>query len=117
MVAQIILAHALGPKRRRGPVKDSAYESGVPTVSDTQRRFNVRFYLVAMLFLLFDVEIIFMWPWAIAFHQAAKSDAGIRLSDGGLVGQGFMAGGMGVFFALLLFGLLYEWKRGALEWG
>ena len=66
LVGMLILAHTLGPKRR-GPVKDSPYESGMPVVGDTRRRFNIRFYVVAMLFLLFDVEVVFLWPWATLF--------------------------------------------------
>ncbi|UCE58345.1 MAG: NADH-quinone oxidoreductase subunit A [Phycisphaerales bacterium] len=113
---QLIVAQVFGPKVRHGPVKDRPYESGMPVVVDTHRRFNVRFFLVAMLFLLFDVELIFVWPWARVFHHAATTGATIPLEDGTPVGKGFLAVGMGIFFALLLFGLLYEWKRGALEW-
>jgi len=116
VVGQLIVAHAFGPKKHHGPVKDSPYESGMPIVGDTHRRLNVRFYLVALLFLLFDVEIIFLWPWAKVFYDAASTGATVALEDGTLVGKGFLAIGMGIFFALLLFGLLYEWKRGALEW-
>lgn len=116
VVGQLIVAHAIGPKPHHGPVKDSAYESGMPIITDTQRRFNVRFYLVAILFLLFDVEIVFMWPWATVFHKVVKSGHGIVLEDGTLVTKEFLAVGMGMFFLLLLFGLAYEWKRGAFEW-
>ena len=111
----LILAHLVGPKRR-GPVKDSPYESGVPLVMDTQRRFNVRFYIVAMLFLLFDVEVVFLWPWAQVFHKAATTGVTIPLEEGGEVGKGFLLIGMAVFFALLVFCLLYEWKKGAFRW-
>ena len=111
----LILAHTVGPKRR-GPVKDSAYESGVPLVVDTERRFNVRFYIVAVLFLLFDVEVVFMWPWAQVFHRAATTGTAIQLKDGGQAGSDFLLIGMGIFFALLVFGLLYEWKKGAFRW-
>ena len=113
--SMLVVAHVLGPKRS-GPVKDSPYESGMPPIVDTQRRFNVRFYLVAMLFLLFDVEVIFMWPWAQIFHDAATKGTTIPLDDGTMVGKGFLLIGMGVFFTLLLFGLLYEWKKGAFRW-
>ena len=113
--AFLILAHVVGPKRR-GPVKDSPYESGVPLVMDTQRRFNVRFYVVAVLFLLFDVEVIFLWPWAQVFHKAATTGAVIPLDGGGEAGKGFLLIGMSIFFGLLVFGLLYEWKKGAFRW-
>ena len=112
----LVLAHLLGPKHRHGPVKDSPYESGVPPIADTQRRFNVRFYVVALLFLLFDVEVVFLWPWAEVFHDAATNGTTIPLAGGGVAGKGFLLVGMGIFFALLLFGLLYEWKKGAFQW-
>ncbi len=115
IVAMLILAHAVGPSRH-GPVKDSPYESGMPISADARRRFHIRFYIVAMLFMLFDVEVIFMWPWATVFHRAATSGATIPLETGGVAGKGFLLAGMGVFFALLLFGLLYEWKKGAFQW-
>ncbi len=111
----LILAHAIGP-RRHGPVKDSPYESGMPVSTDARRRFHIRFYVVAMLFMLFDVEVIFMWPWATVFYQASVTGATIPLETGGVAGKGFLLGGMAVFFALLLFGLLYEWKKGAFQW-
>ena len=111
----LVVAHVIGPKRH-GPIKDSAYESGVPLIVDTERRFNVRFYIVAVLFLLFDVEVIFMWPWAQVFHKAATTGEMIPLENGDPVGKGFLLIGMGIFFALLVFGLLYEWRKGAFQW-
>ena len=114
-VAILVVAHVIGPKRH-GPIKDSAYESGVPLIVDTERRFNVRFYIVAVLFLLFDVEVIFMWPWAQVFHKAATTGEMIPLENGDPVGKGFLLVGMGIFFALLVFGLLYEWRKGAFQW-
>lgn len=114
-VVMLILAHTVGPKRR-GPVKDSPYECGMPTIGGTHARFNVRFYIVAMLFLLFDVELAFMWPGVLAYYDAAANGATFALEDGTLVGKGFLALGLGFFFLLLLFGLIYEWKKGAFEW-
>ncbi len=111
----LVLAHTVGP-RRHGPVKDSPYESGMPVVGDTHRRFNIRFYIVAVLFLLFDVELIFVWPWIGVFHHAATTAATYEVESGGEAGKGFLLLGMGIFLALLVFGLAYEWKRGALEW-
>jgi NADH-quinone oxidoreductase subunit A len=63
VIVIMILAHVIGPGRH-GRVKDSTYEAGVPIIGDARRRFNVKFYIVAMLFLLFDVEVVFLWPWA-----------------------------------------------------
>jgi NADH-quinone oxidoreductase subunit A len=114
--AMLILAHAIGPKRRHGPVKDAPYESGMPAVFDARRRYHIRFYIVAVLFMLFDVEVVFLWPWAVAFYQSAVGGATYALSDGTVVGKGFLLIGMAVFFGLLLFGLIYEWKKGAFQW-
>jgi NADH-quinone oxidoreductase subunit A len=112
--SMLIVGHAIGP-RRHGPVKDAPYESGMPAVGDARRRFNVRFYVVAMLFLLFDVEVVIMWPWAVLFHQAAT--AGVQLPfEGGVVGKEFLLAGMAIFFLLLVFGLVYEWLKGAFQW-
>ena len=69
-----------------------------------------------MLFLLFDVEVVFLWPWARAFYHAAVNGATIQLENGASAGKGFLLVGMGIFFALLVFGLIYEWKKGAFEW-
>jgi len=113
--SMLVLAHLLGPKRH-GPVKDSPYESGMPVVADARRRFNIRFYIVAMLFLLFDVEVVFMWPWALAYYDAAVNGTMTPLEGGVAVGKGFFLAGMAVFFALLVFGLIYEWKKGAFQW-
>ncbi len=111
----LIAAHAIGPKRS-GPVKDSPYESGMPVLTDARKRFNIRFYIVAVLFMLFDVEVVFLWPWALLFHKAATTGATVQLESGEVYGKGFLLAGMGIFFALLLFGLVYEWKKGAFQW-
>lgn len=115
ITAMLILAHVIGPSRH-GPTKDSPYESGMPVSTDARRRFHIRFYVVAVLFMLFDVEVIFLWPWATVFHHAATASATIPLETGGAAGKGFLLVGMGIFFGLLLFGLLYEWKKGAFQW-
>jgi len=112
----LIAAHAIGPRHRHGAVKDSPYESGMPVIGGTQQRFNVRFYLVALLFLLFDVEVVLLWPWALAFYRASTSNVGIPLEGGGSAGKGFLLIAMSIFFVLLVFGLLYEWKKGAFQW-
>jgi len=94
----------LGPKRP-SPLKNSTYECGVPTRSTTQIRFFVRFFLVALLFLLFDLEAVFLYPWVILYRQF--------LADGRAV---FALGEMGVFVTVLLVGFIYVWKKGGLEW-
>ena len=99
-VAMIVLGHLLGPRTKREPLHDSAYESGLVPTGDARQRFHVKFYIVAMLFILFDVEIVFLFPWAVMFDP--------------LGGFGLLAA-MGFLFILTI-GLLYEWRKGALEW-
>lgn len=112
--AILVLTHLIGPKRK-GDRKDETYESGMPPVEDARRRFNVRFYIVALLFLLFDVEVIILWPWALIFHDAA-----VAKNSGEAVAQapnaGFLLCGAGFFFLLLLVGYVYEWRKGVFEW-
>lgn len=120
-IAAVIMAltYLVGPKRR-GNVKQSVYESGVNPVGDARRRFNVRFYLVAVLFLIFDVEVVFLYPWAVIFPRlrAVEGTDGPRLAA--LAEQGFtpafFAVGIGVFFLLLTVGFLYEWRKGVFRW-
>ena len=99
-VAQLSIAHLIGPKPKRGPVKDSAYESGMPVIVDTHRRFNVSFYIIAILFVVFDVETIFLFPWAVIYDKLALF---------GLIE-------MLIFLGILIVGYFYVWKKGALEW-
>ncbi len=118
--AILVLTHLLGP-RRRGAIKEGTYESGMEPFGDTRRRFNVRFYLVAVLFLLCDVELIFLYPWALLIPRAAGSaDAAQAAWAQGLADAGYgplyLFGAGGVFLALLLLGLVYEWRRGVFQW-
>jgi NADH-quinone oxidoreductase subunit A len=96
------LSHLLSSYRRTA-VKVAPYESGVPVLGDARERFSVRFYLVAMLFIIFDIETVFMIPWAVAFRQ---------LGDMG----GLLILEMFLFILVLGVGYVYIWKRGALEW-
>ncbi|MDR0484304.1 MAG: NADH-quinone oxidoreductase subunit A [Alphaproteobacteria bacterium] len=82
------------------PNKIAAYECGFDAIEDTTKQFDVRFYLVAVLFIIFDIEIIFMYPWAVSFHA--------------LDGVGFFS--MMLFLFMLGLGFVYEWKKGALQW-
>ena len=91
--------HLLGPKSY-SPIKQDTYECGVDYVGDSRQRFSVKFYLVAVLFVIFDLEVVFMYPWAVNFRT--------------LGGFGLVT--MGIFLVILTIGLLYEWKKGALEW-
>jgi NADH-quinone oxidoreductase subunit A len=98
-VAFVLLSTRLGP-RRPNPVKREPYESGIIPMPQAERKFQVRFYLVAVSFLLFDVEIVFLFPWAVRFRQLGW----------------FGFGSMLIFLAILVLGLIYEWRKGALEW-
>ena len=93
------LGELLGPKRQ-SKVKSEPYESGIVPMGPGTRRMPVRFYLVAVLFILFDIEVIFFLPWAVVFRRL------------GLFGLAEM----GVFILILLVGYIYAWKTGALEW-
>jgi NADH-quinone oxidoreductase subunit A len=93
------LSAALGP-RKPSPAKDLPYESGIVPRESARRRFSVSFYVTAMLFIIFDVESIFLFPWATIVRQ---------LKVFGIVE-------IGIFIATLLVGLLYVWRKGALRW-
>ena len=98
-VSIVGLSHLLGPSKKK-PGKLDSYECGVPLLSSTRERFSVHFYLVAILFILFDIETVFMIPYAVLYK---------KLGMAGLVE-------MGLFVAILAYGLVYLWRRGALEW-
>src|SRR5579862_1223786 len=90
---------ALG-KRAKSPLKDTPYESGMAPVGSARERFSVKFYLVGMIFILFDIEAVFLYPWAVVFRE-------LKL---------FALGEMFVFVALVLVGFFYVYKKGALDW-
>jgi NADH-quinone oxidoreductase subunit A len=96
----IIASALIGPKRKSSKGKSEPYECGVPLLDSAHGRFNVRYYLVALFFILFDIETVFLIPWAL-IHKS--------LGIAGLVE-------MGIFVGVLAAGLAYVWKRGALEW-
>lgn len=120
MMSAIVLASHFIGGHRRGPVKDSPYESGVPVVGDARRRFNVKFYLVAMLFLLFDVEVVFLWPWAMLYYHSATTPdhpAAQMLHNAGHANPAaFLLAAGGLFFGLLLVGYLYDLSKGIFRW-
>lgn len=119
-VGILILTHLVGP-RRVGPRKQGTYESGMAPVGDTRRRFSVQFYLVAVLFLVFDVELLFFWPWAVLtprLHALPDTEHAVwaaQMTDAGYT-PGYMLAAIGVFFGLLLVGFYYEWRRGVFKW-
>ncbi len=94
-----VLSLSLGPKRP-SPRKETPYESGITPIGSAQRRLPVKFYLIAVLFILFDIEIIFLLPWAVTLREL------------GLFGLAEVF----VFIAILLVGYIWIWKKGALEW-
>jgi NADH-quinone oxidoreductase subunit A len=99
----VLAGHLLG-RPSRSAVDRTPYECGMPPIDRiAAHRFSVHFYLVAMLFILFDIEAAFLFPWAVTFREFAAS----RL---------FVLGEMAVFLGILILGFLYLWKRGALEW-
>jgi NADH-quinone oxidoreductase subunit A len=98
------LSFWLGPKRPNR-LKDTTYECGIPVRGTTQIRFFVRFFLVALFFLLFDLEAVFIFPWVILYKGMV--DAGQAA---------FALGEMGAFVSVLLVGFVYIWKKGGLEW-
>ncbi|MGD0898027.1 MAG: NADH-quinone oxidoreductase subunit A [Thermoguttaceae bacterium] len=112
MAGVLLAISALLNPKRPGPVKEMPYESGMDPVHDTRRRFDVRFHLVAIAFLVFDVELLFLYPWAVAFWSAAERDAaGAAAHHRDLL----FAGGM-AFLALLALGFLYDWWKGVFRW-
>lgn len=93
----------LGP-RRRDPMKESTYECGVPLLGGARERFSVKFYLVAILFVLFDIETVFLIPWAVKFRDLLGSLGVMGLIE------------VFIFIGVLFVGLVYAWRRGGLEW-
>jgi NADH-quinone oxidoreductase subunit A len=106
VAVSLILAHTVGPNRKTA-VKLMPYESGMDPVGDARQRFDVKFYLLAIMFLVFDVELLFLYPWTVVAYQ-----------DGGLpeLLQGPVFWGVLVFIFLLLVAYVYDWRRGVFRW-
>jgi NADH-quinone oxidoreductase subunit A len=102
-VVTIFLSQLLG-KPRPTPAKSAVYECGVPPIGTARERFPIKFYLVCMIFILFDVDAAFLYPWALNFKALVQTGGLFPLLE------------MGVFLALLGGGFAYAWKVGALEW-
>ena len=98
-VVPLVAGFILGP-RRPDEAKDSPYECGFEAFEDARMKFDVRYYLVAILFIIFDLEIAFLFPWAVVLDEIGM--------------HGFLA--MMVFLGILVVGFVYEWRKGALEW-
>src|SRR5882757_6871791 len=100
----LVVAQVLGPKRRTA-VKEMPYESGMDPIHSARQRFNIGFYLLAIEFLVFDVELLFLYPWAVAAHETGAFGAG----------HGVFYAVMG-FLAVLLVGFAYTWRKGVFQW-
>lgn len=100
----VALPSMLGPRRKNNQ-KLEPYESGMIPFADARRRFPVKYYLIAMLFILFDIEVIFLYPWA-----------GTLLPLRDTFGAGVALIPIGIFLLILIIGLVYEWSKGALDW-
>jgi len=98
-IIQLALGYILGPNRPDA-AKNSPYECGFEAFEDARMKFDVRYYLVAILFILFDLEIAFLLPWGVALREVG--------------GAGFVA--VLIFLTILVVGFVYEWKKGALDW-
>ena len=94
----------LGKKGKRPPIKDTPYECGMLPVGPGSTRFSVKFYLVAMLFILFDIEVVFLYPWAVIYREMLHDNASLIL------------GSMLSFLAILFVGYIYALKKGAFDW-
>ena len=98
-VAAIVIGHFLGP-RRPDPIKNQTYESGVETIGDTWVQFRAQYYLIGLIFLIFDVEVIFLYPIAVAYRNLSFFSVLAAVT----------------FVLILIVGLFLEWRKGALEW-
>ena len=125
LVLVLLTMAALFNPKRAGAVERMPYESGMDPIHDTRRRFDVRFYLVAIAFMVFDVELLFLYPWAVAVQPAATPDSGAAAAPAGIsaaVAAGWVssrdlvfAGAM-VFIGLLALGFVYDWRKGIFRW-
>ena len=112
-MGMLAIGSLLGPKRD-GAVKEMPYESGMDPIHGARRRFDIRFHLVAIAFLVFDVEVLFLYPWAVAVKNPAGISAAV---ESGLVSsRGIVLGGVALFVALVVFGLVYDWRKGLFRW-
>ena len=99
----LLVSILVGKSGKRTPAKDTAYECGMVPHGEVQPRFSVKFYLVAMLFILFDLEIVFMYPWAVVYRESIKQ-------------SGLIFWSMLSFISILMVGYIYALKKGALDW-
>jgi len=100
----LIMSVVVGQKGRRPAIKDTAYECGVIPIGPGSTRLSVKFYLVAMLFILFDIEVVFLYPWAVIYRSLLQTNATL------------IAGSMATFMGTLFVGYLYAVRKGAFDW-
>src|SRR5437773_6592421 len=100
----LLLSVLLGKKGKRSPIKDTAYECGMLPIGEGSTRMSVKFYLVAMLFILFDIEVVFLYPWAVVYRQMLKTNPDM------------IFGSMVSFLAILFVGYIYALKKKAFDW-
>ncbi len=102
--ATLVLSAVLGKKGRRSAIKDTAYECGMLPQGGGNTRLSVKFYLVAMLFILFDIELVFMYPWAVVYRDMLRDHPGL------------IFGSMATFLGILFVGYIYALKKRAFDW-
>lgn len=100
----LVMSVVVGKKGKRSPIKDTAYECGMLPVGEGITRLSVKFYLVAMLFILFDIEVVFLYPWAVIYKEMLKEHAS------------WILGSMLSFLGVLFTGYIYALKKGAFDW-
>ncbi|HEX6961198.1 MAG TPA: NADH-quinone oxidoreductase subunit A [Lacipirellula sp.] len=112
VISQLVLTHVIGPKKKT-PVKQMPYESGMDPVGDARQPFNVRFCLVAILYLVFDVELLFLYPWAVSAYVdgGGSSTPGIPAELRGAVFAIMLS-----FIATLVIAYIYAWRKGVFKW-
>lgn len=103
-VGTLVLSVVVGKRGRDSRIKDTAYECGMLPTGDGSTRLSVKFYLVAMLFILFDIEVVFLYPWAVVYREMLTQSAGLIL------------GSMVCFMVILFVGYVYAVKKGAFDW-
>jgi len=111
-VTTLIVAHWLGPRRSTPTKQLVPYESGMDPVGDARHRFDIKFYLVAIMFLVFDVELLFLYPWAVVAYET--NEEGKRVWPAELQLPVFLC--VASFIALLFLAYLYDWKKGVFKW-
>ena len=117
-VAMLLMGQLLGPSRNTA-VKEMPYESGMDPIHDTRRRFDIRFHLVAIAFLVFDVEVLFMYPWAVAMRRGTEEvprGFDVAVQQHLVADRGVVFGVMMFFIALFAVGFVYALRKGVFRW-